>query len=421
MRGAMLCAAVVCAGWAPPAHAQPLPLTETEALARLSPESARVRSIRAPIAVASTDVLAAGRLPNPRVSVERQAVAGVTEYYTSVSQALPVTGRRHFEVQAASALVSATASRADDDVRRLRADLRLAFADLVAAQTRERELTAARDHLRELGQVLLRREQAGDAAGFDRLRAERESLDLESDLAMASTDRAQAQARLAAYLDNVDDSSRLVAVAPVESADERADVPSLDVLLARAEATRGRLMAFEHDVAAARFAARAAERRRLPEPELVVGTKSSTAGSSEGGSVTVGSGAIGPLIGLQASIALFDRGRVERALAAARASQAEADGITFRAVLRGEVAALREAVTQRRAAASRYRREALTRTAEIERIAHVSYDAGERGILELLDAYRLGASAHVRQAHLDLAVRHAEIELEFTSGWEMPQ
>ena len=56
---------------------------------------------------------------------------------------------------------------------------------------------------------------------------------------------------------------------------------------------------------------------------------------------------------------------------------------------------------------------------QIERIAQVSYDAGERGILELLDAYRLGTSARARQAALDLAVRRAEIELSFATGWEV--
>ena len=57
---------------------------------------------------------------------------------------------------------------------------------------------------------------------------------------------------------------------------------------------------------------------------------------------------------------------------------------------------------------------------QIERIAQVSYEAGERGILELLDAYRTASSARVRQAALDAAVREAEIELEFVSGWEIP-
>jgi cobalt-zinc-cadmium efflux system outer membrane protein len=55
----------------------------------------------------------------------------------------------------------------------------------------------------------------------------------------------------------------------------------------------------------------------------------------------------------------------------------------------------------------------------VERIAQVSYDAGERGILELLDAYRSGAAARTRQVVLDNAARQAEIELEFVSGWEV--
>ena len=213
MRRAVLCAvvaALVPAG----VGAQSISLTERDALARLTPDGPRVRALRAPIEVARAEVQAAGRWPNPRVNVERQSVAGVTEYYTSISQPLPVTGRRGFDVQAASALVEARSSRAGDGLRRLRADLRLAFANLLAAQTRERELTTSRDRLRELSQVLARRESAGDAAGFDRLRAEREVLDLESDLVLASTERATAQVRLAGFLGDGTDASRLVAVDP---------------------------------------------------------------------------------------------------------------------------------------------------------------------------------------------------------------
>jgi len=166
----------------------------------------------------------------------------------------------------------------------------------------------------------------------------------------------------------------------------------------------------QREVDAAGFAARAADRRRLPEPELLAGTKSSS----------VGAGDVGSVVTVRAAIPLFDRARPERALAAARAAQAEARAASFRVVLRGEVAALREAVVQRRVAAERYRAEAINSAAQIERIAQVAYDAGERGILELLDAYRIGASARIRQAALDSAVRQAEIELAFASGWEMP-
>jgi cobalt-zinc-cadmium efflux system outer membrane protein len=124
---------------------------------------------------------------------------------------------------------------------------------------------------------------------------------------------------------------------------------------------------------------------------------------------------------VHASIPLFDRARPERALAAARAARAEAQADAFRAVLRGQIGALRAMVIERRRAALRYRAEAVMSADEIERIARISYDAGERGILELLDAYRIGSTARTRQAALDVAVRQAEVELAFASGWEIPQ
>ena len=405
MRGAVLCAVLV-AVVPTKAGAQSTSLTEREAVARLSPESARVRALRAGVDVARAEASAAARWPNPRLTIDRESVAGATEYLTMVSQPLPTSGRRGFDMQAAAEQVSASAARADDGVRRLRSDLRLAFADLQWAQVRERELTAVRDRLNELAGVLGRREAAGDAAGYDRLRAEREVLNVGADLATASIDRARAQAGLTAFLDGVDP-ARVVATGETAP---RGTVPTLEVLLERAETSRGELIALKHDADAARLAARAAERRRIPEPEVVAGTKSST----------VGSGDIGSVFMVHATLPLFDRSTPERSLAAARQTQAAARAEAFRVVLRGEVAALRTAVVQRRDAADRYRADVLQSTGEIERIAQVSYDAGERGILDLLDAYRVSAEARLRQAALDLAARRAEIELEFATGWELP-
>ncbi len=407
MRSVVLCATLAALILPSNAGAQSLPLTEAEALARLSPASPRVRAIRAGIDVARADVLAAGRWPNPRVTFDREAVAGVTENIMMVSQALPITGRRGLEVQAASALVDATSSRADEAMRRARADLRLAFAQLASAQIREGELTASRDRLRQLTEVLARREAAGDAAGFDRLRAEREVLDVEADRGATTTERARAQATLAAFFADPVDPAIIVAV---DASTAPTPPPTLGALVERAESIRGELLAVRKEIDAARLSVRAADRRRVPEPEVAAGTKSSTAGAGD----------IGNVIIVQASLPLFDRGRPERALAEARAKEAEARAEAFRLVLRTEIAALRAVVIERRETADRYRTAAVNRTGEIERIAQVSYDAGERGILELLDAYRTGSSARMRQAALDAAVRQAEIELEFVSGWEIP-
>lgn len=407
MRGALLC--VVLAAAAVPARvgAQSVTLTESEALERLAPESPGVRAVRAGVDLARADVQVAGRWPNPRLTVNRESVAGSTEYLTMVSQTLPTSGQRQFEVQSATALVAATVARADDGVRRLRADLRLAFSDLLTAQVHEGELARVRDRLQELAVVLARREAAGDAAGYDRLRVDRERLDAEADLVMATTDRRRAQAMLASFFSGAD-AALLVAAA---SAGPRSPLPSLESLVERAEATRGDLRALRHEVDAATLAGRAAGRRLIPEPEIVAGTKSSTLGTGDTGSVIM----------VLATVPLFDRAKPERALAQARETQAAARADAFRVALRGHIEALRVMVEGHRDAADRYRSASLSTSEQVERIARVSYDAGERGILELLDAHRTSAAARVRQAALDLAVRRAEIELEFATGWEFPQ
>ena len=381
-------------------------LSETDALARFSADSPRARAIRAGADVARAEVLTAGRWPNPRLTVDRESVAGVSETLTTVLQPLAVTGRRAFERSAASASADAAASRADDDVRRVRADLQLAYADLAAAQLRERELTRSGERLAELSRILGRREAAGDAAGFDRLRAERDVIEVEADRALAVADRARAQARLAGFFAPGLDPSTLVAADLPTGAH---DLPAVDILVQRAEVVRGQLLALGKDLHSARLSLRAAERRRIPEPEVLAGTKSST----------VGGGDIGSVVGVQAALPLFDRGRPERAIAQARASQAEAQLDSLRVVLRSQIAEARAAAVERRRAAEAYRTAVAVNAGEVERIAQVSYDAGERGILDLLDALRTSSSARIRQAALDAAARGAEIELEFVSGWEI--
>jgi len=407
MRTVVFCATFAAVVLPSIAGAQSLSLTESEALARLSVDSPRVRAIRAGIAVARVEVLEAGRWPNPRVTFNREAVAGITENMVMFGQLLPITGRRGLEVDAATAMVAATSSRSDDEIRRLRADVRLAFADLVAAQTRERELTAALGRVRELASVLGRREAAGDAAGFDRLRVEREALEIDADRAAAGVDRVRAQGMLASFFADLPDPSRLMAV---DVSTPPLPPPSLDALIERAETIRGDFLALRKEIDAAQFARSAADRRMIPEPEIVAGTKSSTANGGDRGSVVM----------IHASIPLFDRAGPEHALADAKRAQAEARLSAFRITVRGQITAQRAVVLERRTAADQYRAGAIPSADQIERIAQISYDAGERGILELLDAYRSVGIARIRQASLDAAVRQAEIELEFVSGWEMP-
>src|SRR5215471_2636539 len=118
MRSVVVCATLATALLPAGVNAQSLLLTEAEALARLSSESPRVRAIRAGTDIVRAEALFARRWPNPRFTLDRESVAGVTEYLTMVGQPLPITGRRGLEVQSATALVDASAARTDDSLRR---------------------------------------------------------------------------------------------------------------------------------------------------------------------------------------------------------------------------------------------------------------------------------------------------------------
>ena len=407
MRTLVLSAALV-AGMAPAsAGAQTVSLTESQLLAQLAAETPQVRAARAGVDVAQAERLIAGRWPNPRVSVNREAVAGISEAMVTVSQVLPITGTRQLDINAAASRVDAASSRADARLRRLRADLRLAFTDLWAAQLRERELVRSGEQLRDLAEVLGRREAAGEAAGFDTLRAHREVIHVEADRATAAADRARAQAIVASFLATP---PGVAAVEAVGTDPARRALPTLDELIEEAERSHGELVALDRELDAAGYAERAAARRSIPAPEIVAGTKSSSAGGGDLGSV----------ISVHVAVPLFDRARAERAAAQARSRQLRAESEALRRTLRAQVTAWYAAVAERRAIAARFRVAVATDVGQIERIAQVSYEAGEGSILELLDAYRTALAARTRLVTLDAAVREAEIELEFVSGREIP-
>jgi cobalt-zinc-cadmium efflux system outer membrane protein len=404
MRAGVICAVVVAVLYPARSGAQALSLSEADALARLTAENPRVQAARAGVELARAEVLAAGRWPNPSLSFTHEAAGGVSEGLFTIAQPLPLTGRRGLEVRSAAARADAAADRADDRVRRLRAETRLALVEVWAAQERERELMRRTGRMREVRTMIARREDEGDAAGFDLLRAEREAIDAEIDLATAATDRRRAQTLLASVLQIADPASIVVPPSPSDSAPP----PPLAELTAHADAARADLRAFRNEADAASFAMRAAARRRLPEPEVVAGTKSSNAGSGDTGAI----------VGLRVSLPLFDRGRPEQAAATARADQARVESEALRQSLHAQIAAARASLVERQAAAERYRA-ALAAADEVERIARVSYDAGERGILELLDAHRVASSARIRLIELDAAVRQGQIELEFASAWDV--
>lgn len=401
-----LLSVVICGfgSWSP-AAAQGT-MTESDAVARVSLESPRARAIRATVDVARADARVAGLWPNPSVSLSREAVAGTSEQFVLLSQTLPITGRLGLASESAAAAVRAAELRVDDVLRRLRVDARRAYVGLAAVEARVRHLERALEDLKALVGILAARERAGDAAGFDRLRAERETAELAAELGAARAERARWQGELAVYFYPAPDPSSLRAepLAPVPT-----PLPAVDDLVTRAGAARPDLLAFERDAEAARLAGAAAARSRVPEPEIVAGLKTSSTGDDRKGSV----------FSINFALPLFDRAQPGRARADAQARRAQAEGEALRDEINATIRAYHRAAGERRATADEYRRTALPASDDVRRIARVSYDAGERGILELIDAYRQASDARLRVVALDAAAAEADIDLERATALEI--
>src|SRR5262249_48288097 len=155
-------------------------------------------------------------------------------------------------------------------------------------------------------------EAAGEAAGYDRLRAEREVMDLQADRAAVRADRVRAQAALAEFFASSTEVASLVAIVPQPSA--KAAPPAVEELVAHARTTLPDLVGLKQEIDSAQFAVGAAGRRAIPEPEIVAGTKSSN----------LGGGDVGSVFSIHATVPLFDHAKPEHALADAHRLQAEA-------------------------------------------------------------------------------------------------
>ena len=218
MRTVVLCATLAAVILPFSAGAQSLPLTEADALARLSADSPRVRAIAAGIDVARADVLAAGRWPNPRVTFNREAVAGVTENMVMVASrcrspagAASRCRRRRPGSRPARA---APTTRCGACAPTCGWPSRSWLPPRCASGSWRQRATACV----AFAEVLAKREAAGDAAGFDRLRAEREVLDVDADRAAAARTARARRRRWPRSSSIAVDPSGLVAVDGVDDA-----------------------------------------------------------------------------------------------------------------------------------------------------------------------------------------------------------
>lgn len=333
-----------------------------------------------------------GPLENPDVEASYEGGGGETEWQLRLVQPIDLSGRRGALRDAARA--EAAAVDADIDRRRqlLVSDVRTAFVQCAAATAELDIWQRYTDELTEAERVSSARAEAGDTAVYDVRRVRVEQRSAQAQLARANGEKVAGCAALSSLTGIEELQVELSAITQVESApisNERPDI-----------------LAQEQRVLAASQRVSAARRSRLPQIAVGAGVRAVDDGIST---------AYGPALSLGVSLPIWNGGgaavRREQALLAARENelmiarrQAEAEV---------EAASARRSATREAAITAAGARDDAGR---LGTIADTAYQAGEIGVVELLDAYEAARDADLSVIALALEAALAAIEYDLTTG-----
>lgn len=387
--------------------------TEARVLTVFAQQSPQAVAARAQVAVTRADARGRSLYTNPSFTYSREG-AGLTQFFQA-EQTLPLTGRVGILRQIVAPAVGAAEAEADALVWHLRSEVRLAYHRLLALQGREVVLESTLKDMQEVVRVLGAREKEGEGSRFDRLRAERELVEIRSELISVQAYTGQARGRLLEFLPQGTEIARVEgAVFPSE------DLPTLADLLALATASRAELRLDSQLVARLRLEQQAAGRLRYPEPVVAAGMKrADVLDFSQPGRPPSERSQNGLYVGITVPIPSFNRGQFEVARLQAEQTRVEAHRRALEHQIRQQVTGAFQTLTLRRGALQSYLQELGVRNEDLLKIAQAAYQEGEAGILELLDVLRLQRQSQQRVIELGAAAREAQIELERVAGQEV--
>ena len=393
-------------------------LTEKQAL-QLLRESPHYRELQSRVAVTRAAAMRGTLFPNPSAGVEVET-AGRTDFYR-FEQRLSLNGRRRLLRQAGKSAVAATQAEADYELRGIEAEVRRAFYQLTHAQGQQKSIERSLEELQELARILRAREQAGEGSKFDRLRAEREIVERETEAAEAALMIARARGRLAEYLGaGIGTGIGADGLVAEGALDPGYTLPSLPDVLMTALETRSDYRIGKARLEQLRIEAEAADRRRIPDPVITAGFMRAQKRALPVDSFRTG--AVfrnGAVLGVSIDLPLFDKGQVEKQLALAKSERTRARQQVLERRILAEVRAEFEALRLRRQLAADYWERSGRKAAELRGIAEFAYQEDELGILELLDSYRVSQRARLRLLELQAAAKLAEVDFDRAIGKEM--
>jgi len=365
-------------------------------------KSPRYAALRTRIETAKAEVVAAGVLPNPRVSYGRYDLTSQrnTMYDGRIQEAVTleipvqIAGQRGARLDAAERQVETTEAGVEADFAALVRESWSLFIRLLAGQERVAILEQAFEDLERLRKIVAGREQAGSASPYDLLRMGIEAKGLEIRLESARSELAGTAGDLGVALGLAGwKPEALGTLAPL-------GVPAdLRALWDQAQDLNPELEAAKRGEIAADAGIERARRERWPTPSLQVGN----AFTDKPYGMTT-------FAGVAVELPLFDRGQggMARASAEKQAALLERQLITSRT--RVELERAVDLLTRRRESLEKFQRDVLAQLPALKDMSESAYRLGKGSLLELLDATR--SRTDIRINHLELLEAETEAELD---------
>ena len=377
--------------------------TEPQFLAAVEQRSPALAVVRASIAVARAEAAGRGLYPNPSVSYSREG-AGFTEFFQA-EQPLAISGRLRLLRQAGAAQIGVAEAEAALAQWQIRTDARNVFGNALLARARVEIVEASTSDIRDVVRILRAREREGEGSRYDRLRAERELAERESETGVARAALAIADAELRSFLPpevaQVAIDGRLATASPVLTYEEALNI---------AREARPELRVARADLERFRLERSAAARLRYPDPIISAGVKRADIGSRN---------AAGAVVSISVPLPVFNTGATEVQRFTAEAQRVQARLAAIERRISSEVEGSYRAAGLQQQALAAYEATVPPGADELVKIARTAYDEGEIGILELLDAFRSAHSSRQRIVQMQASAREAWIRLEAAVGSEI--
>ena len=393
---------VVCFYYAastPGAAAQAVPtgpLTYEQALALATTRNLNLDAARRQRAIREAAIRTARQSPNPSVAVE--ATRDSPHQIFTFDLPVELGGKRARRIDLATEELTLADVDLQTELRAVRRDLRQAFYSLIAADERVRLDEGVLDIAQRVRDAAQGRFDAGAAPRLEVLQADLGVTRAETDLELARSTRAAAQAGLNGVL-NLPPQQ---ALAVTGSLSEHLATISYDQALTLATASNTDLLSLDRQIAIEERRVRMLRAERMPTPVFSVSGLFNNPPDFNAA----------PAAGVSLEIPLFSRNQGPIAASIATTAQLRGKREATRRTVENAVYGTVARIDAERRRLEAYQRRLVPTATDLETLAEESYRAGRTSVLGVLDAQRSlrDLTREALQAALDLQLSLADLE-----------